>query len=476
MAVIQAQQIKMFVVVNPVGWPTVLAVDTQLKFDSKTTFTWEFPSDSAGKCVVLGRVGVKPCTGRAVDWSFSKAGKQTIKLTVKDAGNGLQNPFILQQDVLIPADFGGFQVSQRAEVRQLDNATYNAWIFALYRLKDLGIYDHLAQIHVQSFSVGRTVGKDGERSSAHASPSFLTWHRMSMRVTERCINVAISDDSFGMPYWDWQKGWQGMDRLFGPRGSPNNSFIVNSGPFCNDPQTPRSSTCPQRWPFPPDYPGQVKALARELGADPGFHFQTQNELTALLAISTYDSAPFNNHTAKDSFRSALEGWSSEFDSSTGFNHNGVHRWVGGTMGEVVVSFHDPLFLVHHSQGERLFTMWQEKYKCTDGQQSDTCYRPGAIDNSISSSLEGAKQVVRDGKQFWVLEGHMYGDVLFPWNVRNSDVLKSKQGYRYLDTNEKMPPLKSNNTAAPNATIRRSSADKLSLPRLGLVATSLLILL
>ena len=455
----QRQQIKIFIVPNPTGWPTIMAAEipSGMKVDSKASYTWEFPSDTSGKCVANGRQDAKPCQGRAVDYSFTKSGKQTIKLTIRDAGNGIQNPLTIQQEFTVP-ELKDIPEAKRAEIRQLDDNTTKAWINALYRLKDLAIYDHLAKIHYESFSAGAD-SKGGLRSAAHSSPSFLPWHRMSMRVVERCLSVAIGDDSFGIPYWDWQKGWQGLDKVFGPQGDPKNSYIVPSGPFCNDPKQPKSDRCPQRWIFPSDFQGEVKALARELGADPGFHFLKKEELDALLNIQTYDQAPFNDQPTKDSFRNALEGWLSPQDESKGFNHNGVHRWLGGTMGDVVVSFHDPVFIIHHAQVDRIFTMWQDKYKCTDGRQSDTCYRPGTTDGQVNANLGGAKEVTKDGKKVWSIEGHMYGDTLFPWPVSNRDALKARQGYKYLDTNEKMTPPKSSNNTSPPPSYSRSGADQ-----------------
>jgi len=39
-------------------------------------------------------------------------------------------------------------------------------------------------------------------------------------------------------------------------------------------------------------------------------------------------------------------------------HNEVHGWVGGAMGSIMVSPADPLFWMHHSQVDRLWSMWQ----------------------------------------------------------------------------------------------------------------------
>jgi tyrosinase len=39
-------------------------------------------------------------------------------------------------------------------------------------------------------------------------------------------------------------------------------------------------------------------------------------------------------------------------------HNDVHNWVGGTMGNIMISPADPLFWLHHAQIDRLWSIWE----------------------------------------------------------------------------------------------------------------------
>jgi len=39
-------------------------------------------------------------------------------------------------------------------------------------------------------------------------------------------------------------------------------------------------------------------------------------------------------------------------------HNDVHNWVGGLIGNIVVSPTDPVFWPHHAQIDRLWSIWQ----------------------------------------------------------------------------------------------------------------------
>jgi tyrosinase len=314
-------------------------------------------------------------------------------------------------------------------------------------LKSLGIYDHLALIHFTSFSVARQ-SNAGQRSAAHSSASFLTWHRMNNRVVERYLQEATGYSNLGIPYWyvfncfcffvfnkksrDWQKGWNGLDKYLGPDGR-SGDHAVASGPFCNV-NTPG---CPQKWPLPSSVEDYKLGIRRQLGVDKGFHFLTQAEYDKLMAIPYYDLPPFSEAPTPNSFRNAIEGWLAQNDSSCGFNHNGVHRWIGGTMGNVVNSFHDPIFLLVHCEVDRLFTIWQQKHKCDDGKGSAECYRPGDTDPAVNASLVGAQMLPgSDGKPRYALKGNMFFDVMYPWATKNRDMLRAQVGYVFLGTNEK----------------------------------------
>lgn len=187
--------------------------------------------------------------------------------------------------------------------------------------------------------------------------------------------------------------------------------------------------------MPNDFTDTLKVIKRQIGFDRSFHFQTQAEFDKLLSIADYDLPPFNEKPTFGSFRNALEGWLTESGNSTyGFNHNGVHRWMGGTMLQVQESFHDPVFLVHHCNVDRMFTLWQKKYRCDDGHGSASCYRPGQADPGVNQQLAGAQFV--NGR--YALVGSMFNDPMFPWRLKPSDVLKAEDGYTYLEPLQPLP--------------------------------------
>ncbi len=65
--------------------------------------------------------------------------------------------------------------------------------------------------------------------------------------------------------------------------------------------------------------------------------------------STFEVDAVVSHTnlSYSSFTTVLEGF-----------HNDVHNFVGGTMGNIMVSPADPVFWLHHAQIDRLWSIWQ----------------------------------------------------------------------------------------------------------------------
>jgi tyrosinase len=426
-AALAQETVTIFSVPMPPHWPVVLAavVPKSLNIPATAQFSWRFPTASNPSCTSNGVQNVSPCTGKIVDHWFPE-GDHRVELSITDSS--ISFPITATTTLQIrPID--AFPVASRPEIRSIPIELWNEkYVKAFYRLKENGVYDHLSAIHRQSFSVGRN-HQSTQRSAAHASPAFLPWHRMSMRVLERCIQVAAGDDELGMPYMDWMLQWTGLDQYVGGTGDASQNFVLNSGPFSR-----------ANWTLPDDYAEPVKALHRNLGADASFRWQTQEEWDRLMAISNYDLPPFNERPTPGSFRNALEGWLVTQDLSYGQNHNGVHRYIAGTMGAVIFSFQDPVFHLHHTNVDRIFTIWQKRHQCDTGRGSAECYRPGETDPDVNENLPGfVRDTTTAGKARFGIQGAMYTDVLWPTDVRIDEILIAESGYRYLAPGQRPLP-------------------------------------
>lgn len=420
-----------------VNWPTVMAVliPPDVKLSNSPTYAWSFPTDSKNpSCTTKGMMNVSPCQGLVVDHSFSTAGQHTISLTITDSN--LPSPISVSVVIAVAANLANMPQVGRAEIRQLDATAWNRTTSGLYRLMDIGVYTHMARIHRAVFS--NNLSTNTTRNAAHSAPAFAPWHRSAMRVIEVCMQTILNDPNYGMPYLDWRLGYTGLDTYLGGNGNGANSWVVEDGPFCANPSASISQSCPKRWVLPDDFPDSIKAIKRQQGNNANYHFQTDAEFNALMNAPAYDEAPFSDSPTQNSFRNALEGWAG---GKYGKTHNGFHLWCGGTMSQVSVSFYDPTFLFHHSQVDRLFTMWQKKNNCQDGKGNAVCYRPGDTDPDVNANLIGvANRTKPDGTSQYVIDGSMYSDAMFPWGLKVSDVLVAELGYKFLEAGVKPAPI------------------------------------
>ncbi|MFJ4340706.1 tyrosinase family protein [Streptomyces sp. NPDC088915] len=213
------------------------------------------------------------------------------------------------------------------------------FVDALLELKRSGRYDAFVTTH-NAFIMGDT--DDGDRVG-HRSPSFLPWHRRFLLEFEEALKSV--DATVTLPYWDWTADRTSRSSLWAPdflggTGRARDGQVTD-GPFA------RSGN---RWTIAVRVDGR-DFLRRDLGAG-GRQLPTRAEVDSVLAMETYDTAPWNS--ASDGFRNHLEGW-------RGVNlHNRVHVWVGGQMA-TGVSPNDPVFWLHHAFVDKLWADWQARH-------------------------------------------------------------------------------------------------------------------
>ncbi|MEV7776559.1 tyrosinase family protein [Kitasatospora sp. NPDC086791] len=221
----------------------------------------------------------------------------------------------------------------------LTAAEKRAFVNAVLELKRRGAYDAFVSTH-NDFIMSDT---DTTERTGHRSPSFLPWHRSFLLRFERALQAI--DATVTLPYWDWTTDRAPDSSLWGPDflggDGAGTDGRVTTGPFA---QSSGNWTLTVR-------PDTRNYLIRRLGQS-GQGLPTKADVDAVLAIPTYDAAPFNSSSA--GFRNNLEGW-------VGVNvHNRVHVWVGGTM-STGMSPNDPVFWMHHCMIDRLWAAWQSRH-------------------------------------------------------------------------------------------------------------------
>ena len=163
-----------------------------------------------------------------------------------------------------------------------------------------------------AFDVINANGTLGALVDIHGQPShqmhhtlrFLPWHRVFLLKFEQALRAIHPDVT--LPYWDWTQSSE--------QSIP--SWLASVTP------TVVTAT-------------QTIHVTRAPG--------TSSDL-ALIASNTPNALA---QTTFGNFTATLEGV-----------HDGVHVWVGGSMGFIATAPADPLFWMHHANIDRLWWQWQ----------------------------------------------------------------------------------------------------------------------
>jgi tyrosinase len=156
----------------------------------------------------------------------------------------------------------------------------------------------------------------------HGTPLFAIWHRPYLYFFEK----ALQDVAPGvtLPYWDWttlQAQQTGM-----PKAYTDKTFMDGGSRRAN-----------------PLLKSAIKfsgSQFNETSRDPG-STGVPKSLADLVTRAQRTSTGYVDYSRN------LEN-----------PHNGLHGWVGGTMGLVTYAAYDPIFWAHHANIDRLFASWQ----------------------------------------------------------------------------------------------------------------------
>lgn len=195
---------------------------------------------------------------------------------------------------------------------------------------DLSSWDWFAGIHY--------VAQDLTWSTGLLS---VNWHRYMVMTLERLMQLAINDESFALPYWDWQQGTKFNTQTlvsFCGNGDLTSSSCDFTTCWCPLPQA--SSCWLNHWKNIGAWGlAAPTTVARDFGCFP----------------SDLPSAALIEEVV------ALESFVGEngFQNQAALMHASVHHWVGGSMSALFAAS-DPIFLLHHVYVDLLFTRWIQK--------------------------------------------------------------------------------------------------------------------
>lgn len=229
--------------------------------------------------------------------------------------------------------------------RNLTSSQRARFVEAVVELKRMGSYDAYVRTHSEFFAAD---GESGLRV-AHMAPTFFPWHRRFLLDFEHSLQML--DPTVTIPYWDWtydnsqNSALWGAD-FMGGNGRDSDGQVM-TGPFAY-----RTGN----WPITYGVTKE-KYLTRNMGRpDRPIVLPTKAELSGALAMSVYDTAPWNSDVRTQGFRNRIEGWTVS-DTRGGYLHNRVHQWVGGHM-IGGTSPNDPVFWMHHAFLDLIWIRWQ----------------------------------------------------------------------------------------------------------------------
>ncbi|GAB1607023.1 Hemocyanin A-type, units Ode to Odg,Hemocyanin, beta-C chain unit D,Hemocyanin type 2 unit a,Hemocyanin [Argonauta hians] len=165
----------------------------------------------------------------------------------------------------------------------------------------------------------------------HGMPTFPLWHRLYLVQFEQAM--AKHGSTHGIPYWDWTQPLSHLP-------------VLVQHPLFIDP----SGKKPKKNVF---YSGAI---------------EFKNKVTARVVDNTlFDATQGKVNSLLENMLMAFEQEEyCRFEVQFEVAHNPIHFLVGGrypySMSSLEYTSYDPLFFLHHSNVERLFTIWQELQK------------------------------------------------------------------------------------------------------------------
>lgn len=228
----------------------------------------------------------------------------------------------------------------------------------------------------------------------HGNWWFLPWHRGYLGWWEQTVRELSGNPNFAFPYWDWtvqpyvpDAFWNGALNPASTGSGYISSFSAFQATFTpamtafyNGLSAGQTAELQQRptgvgtdtfataqgfWnALPPMF--FTPANARSLTAQsPYFDEYTQYCVSlgvidsALASLQFADQPTGSSQPDPDAFGSLVASQHSEsvgFGILEGLPHNNVHNNVGGFMGDFLSPI-DPIFMAHHANIDRLWTVW-----------------------------------------------------------------------------------------------------------------------
>ncbi|MCL7040770.1 hypothetical protein MKW94_012672 [Papaver nudicaule] len=177
----------------------------------------------------------------------------------------------------------------------------------------------------------------------HRSWMFFPWHRMMIYFHERILGSLIGDDTFALPFWNWDS----------PVGMHVPDMFLN-GSFVD---TERDSSH-----LPPQV---VDVNFDELESGLGYEEQKAYNV-GFMYTQMISAAKKPELFMGCPYKAGADGYCNAPGTVEDAPHNTLHYWMGSNlnperenMGAFYSAARDPIFYSHHSNIDRLWEVWRE---------------------------------------------------------------------------------------------------------------------
>ncbi|KAM0936580.1 putative catechol oxidase [Dioscorea sansibarensis] len=283
-------------------------------------------------------------------------------------------------------------------------------------------------------------GLPGMELQVHNSWLFLPFHRCYIYFHERILGHLIGDKTFALPFWNWDS----------PAGMKMPSFYNEAGTSLydplRDPKHQNHAVVDLDHSLVDDCLSDSDQIAQNL------KLMYRQVMTNGKTAELFMGMPFRAGDNPNPGAGALEG----------LPHGAVHLWTGDraqpfieNMGTFYSAARDPIFYAHHSNIDRMWSLWQKHVAKKITNFNDTDW----LETSFLLYDENARLVrvkVKDCLDTTWLR-YAYQDVRIPWlNARPTPKLRGSNKEKTKTFTEAIFPL----------TLRSPVSATVKRPRVG----------
>jgi tyrosinase len=321
----------------------------------------------------------------------------------------------------------------------------NNYTSGTVQLQNVSTYDSFIVLHgfIARDDSCNLINKNVNIDFAHKGPVFPLWHRRYILIVEREFQRILQNESFGLPYWQWEVNDMSPfhEDYFGSlphhqhtnynrSKSIINPYIWNT--LCDLNYQNESLSCSDYWKAcnPAEDLAKKQMLQRD-GARSGVYLPNVNEVKIALATNSYSAPDINGqyntlYPPRSSFSNRLEGWNRVCSalpcvspSLTPIDqvhmHNVIHVWIGGHMLYIPAAVNDPIFNLHHCNVDRML----------ESQELLPAYAPisnGHPGHNRDDYIVPFFPLITPGKQYQLSKrwGYVY-DELIPADTMDYDI-------------------------------------------------------